>query len=256
MRRAAAVAAVAIAVAPAAAGCGSSGGSGAGRPQLIVSAASSLRDAFTAYGDTFRPARVRLAFGGSDELAAQIRAGGKVDVFAAANAKLPDQLHAEGKVGLPVAFTSNRLVLAVPAGPSRVKSLDDVAKPGVKVGIGGKAVPVGDYTRQVLAALPALERDRILTNVKTEEPDVAGIVGKLTQGAVDAGFVYATDVVGAKGALKAIQLPDRLRPKVEYEVAVVSGTKHRAEAQAFIDGLRGGAGQAALHRAGFLPVSG
>jgi molybdate transport system substrate-binding protein len=256
MRRAAAVAAVAIAIALAAAGCGSSGGSGAGRPQLIVSAASSLRDAFTAYGDTFRPARVRLAFGGSDELAAQIRAGGKVDVFAAANAKLPDQLHAEGKVGPPVAFTSNRLVLAVPAGSSHVKSLDDVAKPGVKVGIGGKAVPVGDYTRQVLAALPALERDRILTNVKTEEPDVAGIVGKLTQGAVDAGFVYATDVVGAKGALKAIQLPDRLRPKVEYEVAVVSGTKHRAEAQAFIDGLRGGAGQAALHRAGFLPVSG
>jgi molybdate transport system substrate-binding protein len=256
MRHAAGLAAVAIAIALAAAGCGGSGGSDGGRPQLIVSAASSLRDAFTAYGDTFTPARVRLAFGGSDELAAQIRAGGKVDVFAAANAKLPDQLHAEGKVGLPVAFTSNRLVLAVPAGSDRVKSLDDVAKPGVKVAIGGKAVPVGDYARQVLAALPALERDRILTNVKTEEPDVAGIVGKLTQGAVDAGFVYATDVVGAKGALKAIQLPDRLRPKVEYEVAVVTGTKHRAQAQAFIDGLRGGAGQAALRRAGFLPVSG
>jgi molybdate transport system substrate-binding protein len=92
--------------------------------------------------------------------------------------------------------------------------------------------------------------------VKTEEPDVAGIVGKLSQGAVDAGFVYATDVVGAKGALIAIQLPDRLRPKVEYEVAVVTGTKHPAEAQAFIDGLRRGAGQAALRKAGFLPVSG
>jgi molybdate transport system substrate-binding protein len=249
-------AALAVAIMLAAAGCGGSGDSSSGRPQLIVSAASSLRDAFTAYGDTFTPARVRLAFGGSDELAAQIRAGGKVDVFAAANAKLPDQLHSEGKVGLPVAFTSNRLVLAVPAGSSRVKSLDDVAKPGVKVAIGGKAVPVGDYTRQVLAALPALERDRILTNVKTEEPDVAGIVGKLTQGAVDAGFIYATDVVGAKGALEAIQLPGRLRPKVEYEVAVVAGTEHRAEAQAFIDGLRGGAGQAALRRAGFLPVSG
>jgi molybdate transport system substrate-binding protein len=249
-------AAVAAAVTLAAAGCGGSGDSSSGRPQLIVSAASSLREALTAYGDTFTPARVRLAFGGSDELAAQIRAGGKVDVFAAANAKLPDQLHAEGKVGLPVAFTANRLVLAVPAGSSRVKSLDDVATSGVKLAIGGKAVPVGDYTRQVLAALPPLERARILTNVKTEEPDVAGIVGKLTQGAVDAGFVYATDVVGAKGALEAIQLPDRLRPKVEYEVAVVTGTEHRAQAQAFIDGLRGGAGQAALRGAGFLPVSG
>jgi molybdate transport system substrate-binding protein len=256
MRRAARLATVAIAIALATAGCGGSGDSSSGRPQLIVSAASSLRDAFTAYGDTFTPARVRLAFGGSDELAAQIRAGGKVDVFAAANAKLPDQLHAEGEVGLPVVFTSNRLVLAVPAVSSRVKSLDDVAKPGVKLAIGGKAVPVGDYTRQVLAALPPLERDRILTNVKTEEPDVAGIVGKLSQGAVDAGFVYATDVVGAKGALKAIQLPDRLRPKMEYEAAVVTGTEHQAEAQAFIDGLRRITGQAALRKAGFLPVSG
>jgi molybdate transport system substrate-binding protein len=258
MRRAAGLTAVAIAIAiaPAAAGCGGSGDSGGGHPQLIVSAASSLRDAFTAYGDTFKPARVRLAFGGSDELAAQIRAGGKVDVFAAANAKLPDQLHAEGKAGLPVIFTANRLVLAVPAGSSRVKSLDDVATPGVKVAIGAKDVPVGGYTRQVLAVLPVLERDRILSNVKTEEPDVAGIVGKLTQGAVDAGFVYATDVVGAKGALKAIALPGGLRPKVEYEVAVVTGTKHKAQAQAFVDGLRRGAGQAALRKAGFLPVAG
>jgi molybdate transport system substrate-binding protein len=256
MRRAAGPTAVAIAIALTAAGCGGSGDSGGGRPQLIVSAASSLRDAFAAYGDTFKPARVRLAFGGSDELAAQIRGGGKVDVFAAANAKLPDQLHAEGKVGRPVIFTANRLVLAVPAGSSRVKALADVAMPGVKVAIGAKGVPVGGYTRQVLAALPVLERDRILTNVKTEEPDVAGIVGKLTQGAVDAGFVYATDVVGAKGALKAIALPGRLRPKVEYEVAVVTGTMHKAQAQAFVDGLRRGAGQAALRKAGFLPVAG
>jgi molybdate transport system substrate-binding protein len=177
-------------------------------------------------------------------------------VFAAANAKLPDQLHAEGKVGPPVTFTANQLVLAVPAGSTRVKSLDDVAKSGLKLAIGARDAPVGNYTRQVLAALPVLERKRILTNVKTEEPDVAGIVGKLTQGAVDAGFVYATDVAGTKGSLKAIQLPDRLRPKVEYEAAVVTGTRHRAQAQAFMDGLRSGAGQAALRAAGFLPVSG
>jgi molybdate transport system substrate-binding protein len=198
---------------------------------------------------------VRLSLGGSDELAAQIRAGGKGDVFAAANAKLPDQLHAEGKVETPVTFTANRLVLAVPASSTHVKSLDDVARAGVKLAIGGKDVPVGDYTRQVLATLPPIERDRVLTNVKTEEPDVAGIVGKLTQGAVDAGFVYATDVVGAKGALREVRLPAEVSPDVQYEAAVVTGTKHKAQAQAFVDGLRAGAGQAALHKAGFLPVS-
>jgi molybdate transport system substrate-binding protein len=252
MRRAlAATAALAVLVS----GCGGSS-SGSGHPSLIVSAASSLRNAFTQYGNGFKPATVRLAFAGSDELAAQIRAGGRVDVFAAANTKLPEQLYRERNVEKPVVFTANRLVLAVPAGSTRVKSLDDVAKPGVKLGIGAKGVPVGDYTRKVLAALPALERDRILTNVKTQEPDVAGIVGKLTQGAVDAGFVYATDVVGAKGVLRAIRLPAAVSPDVRYAAAVVAGTKHRAEANAFVDGLRSGAGQAALRKAGFLPVPG
>jgi molybdate transport system substrate-binding protein len=234
------------------AGCGGSSDTGP-RQQLIVSAASSLRNALTTYGDQFRPAVVRLSFGGSDELAAQIRAGGRADVFAAANAKLPAALHAEGEVERPVEFTANRLVLAAPRG-SDVRSLDDLAKAGVRTAIGSKTVPIGSYTRQVLAGLPASERDHILANVKTEEPDVAGIVGKLTQGAVDAGFVYATDVAAAGGTLRAVQLPARLRPTVVYSAAIVTGTHHRKQAQAFLDGLVHGAGQAALRRAGFLAL--
>jgi molybdate transport system substrate-binding protein len=248
MRRLAAILAALVVLA----GCGSSGGSN-DRPQLIVSAASSLRNALAEYGNGFRPALVRLSFGGSDELAAQIRAGGRADVFAAANTKLPAALFAEGKVERPVEFTANRLVLAVPK-DSHVNALDDLAKPGIKLAIGSATVPIGSYTRQVLSGLPGLERNRILANVKTAEPDVAGIVGKLTQGAVDAGFVYATDVTAAGGSLRAVQLPPRLRPTVVYGAAVVKGTRHHAQAQAFVGGLVRGAGQAALRKAGFLPL--
>jgi molybdate transport system substrate-binding protein len=234
------------------AGCGESANSDE-PPQLIVSAASSLRNALADYADQFHAAKARLSFGGSDELAAQIRAGGPADVFVAANAKLPEALFAEGKVEKPVKFTGNRLVLAVLKG-SHVKTLADVAKPGVKLAIGSASVPVGSYTRQVLAGVSSMERERILTNVKTAEPDVAGIVGKLTQGAVDAGFVYATDVAAARDALRAVQLPARLRPTVVYEAAVVKTTKHPSQATAFVDGLVAGAGQDALRNAGFLPL--
>src|SRR3954463_8134175 len=151
MRRALALLAV---LALAAAGCGGSGGSNE-RPQLIVSAASSLRNAFTDYAKTFDPAVVRLSLGGSDELAAQIRAGGRADVFAAANTKLPAALFKEGKVEKPVDFTANRLVLAAPKNSS-VKSLDDVAKPGTKLAIGSATVPIGIYTRKVLSGLPSI----------------------------------------------------------------------------------------------------
>jgi molybdate transport system substrate-binding protein len=238
------------------AGCGrddESSGSGS-KPQLTVSAAASLKQAFTDYGKQFPDASARFSFAGSDELAAQIRQGVTPDVFASANTSLPDALHTEGLVGAPRVFAANRLVLAVPAAERAIRSLDDLARPGVKLAVGSASVPIGAYTRTVLDRVAAPQRDEILANVRSEEPDVKGIVGKLTQGAVDAGFVYVTDVAATRGALRAIELPAELEPSVAYAAAVVDGAKHPAAAQRFIDGLVHGAGQAALRAAGFAPV--
>ena len=58
------------------------------------------------------------------------------------------------------------------------------------------------FHRAIIAA-----SHKILANVRSEEAEVTGIVGKLTQGAVDAGFTYVTDVKATNGALKAIPLP-------------------------------------------------
>jgi molybdate transport system substrate-binding protein len=232
---------------------GADSGSGGSKPQLTVSAAASLKNAFTQYGQSFSPADARFSFAGSDELAAQIEQGVKPDVFAAANTKLPDQLYEKGLVEKPTVFAGNKLVLAVPADGARVGSLDDLTKSGTSIVIGAEAVPIGTYTRTVLDALPKPKSAAILENVRSEEPDVAGIVGKLTQGAADAGFVYASDVRGAEGKLRAIELPANVSPAVAYGVAVVKGAKQPEQAQAFIDGLLDGAGRQALDAAGFLP---
>ena len=246
--------AIALALgAPAIAACGSDAGGGSQRPPLTVSAAASLKPAFTAYGRAFPAADVRLSFAGSDALAAQIEQGVRPDVFASANTKLPDQLYREGLVERPRVFASNRLVLAVPARARRVTSLRDLAERGTSIAVGAKSVPVGAYTRTVLGRLPAAQARAILANVRSEEPDVSGIVGKLTQGAVDAGFVYLSDVRGADGRLTAIELPASLQPTVAYGVAVVKGSKHPREAWRFVDGLIFGPGRRELRRAGFGP---
>jgi molybdate transport system substrate-binding protein len=144
-------------------------------------------------------------------------------------------------------------VIAVPANSTKVGSLSDLERPGVTVVVGSASVPIGSYTRKVLAKLgPALSA-KVLANVRSEEPDVAGIVGKLTQGAVDAGFTYRTDVKATKGALRAIPLPASLQPVVAYGVAIVKGAPHPAQAQAFISGLLSGSGRADLVEVGFLP---
>ena len=236
--------------------CGSDDSSSSGngsRPQLTVSAAASLKAAFTEYGKQFTDADSRFSFAGSDELAAQIEKGVKPDLFAAANTKLPDALYAKGLVEKPTVFAGNRLVLAVPSEGSKVNSLKDLQAKGVKLAIGAKDVPVGSYTRTVLDKLPPQESKAILANVRTEEPDVGGITGKLTQGAVDAGFLYASDVRATDDKLKAIQLPEELQPTVAYGVAVVKGAKHPKQAKAFIAGLLDGDGEQALQAAGFLP---
>jgi molybdate transport system substrate-binding protein len=243
MRRAAVVG-LALAVL---AGCGGDDET----PQLTVSAAASLKQAFTQYGRDFPEAQARFSFAGSDELAAQIEQGVKPDVYAAANTKLPQQLYEKGLVEQPTVFAGNRLVLAVPAG-SGIGALEDLAANGVALAVGAEDVPVGAYTRTVLDNLPAAQRRVILANVRTEEPDVAGIIGKLTQGAVDAGFLYVSDVRATDG-VEAIELPDALQPDVAYGVAVVKGARHPREARAFIAGLLDGEGARALERAGFEP---
>jgi molybdate transport system substrate-binding protein len=240
----------ALVAALALAGCG--GGGGRATPDLKVSAAASLKSPLTAYANSFAGAHGRLSFGGSDVLAAQIRQGGRTDVYAAANAALPDALFAQRLVERPVAFARNRLVLAVPAGSS-ARGLRDLERPGRRLAIGSATVPIGSYTRRALARLDPSERALVLGNVRSREPDVTGIVGKLTQGAVDGGFVYVTDVRATRGALRAIELPPTLRPGVVYEAAVVRGSDHAAQARAFIEGLLHGRGAAELRAAGFEP---
>jgi molybdate transport system substrate-binding protein len=229
------------------AGCGDDGDSS---PRLVVSAASSMTEALTSCSRDFSGADVRLSFAGSDELAAQIRQGVKPDVYAAANTKLPDELDKEGLLSKPVEFATNELVIAVPR-DSDVRDIGDLARGGVKLAIGSESVPIGSYTREVLARLPKAQADAVLANVRSNEPDVKGIVGKLTQGAADAGLVYVTDVNAAGDELRALRLPADLEPDVTYAAGVVNGAKQPDQARAFLNGLTDGGCSDALENAGF-----
>ena len=245
------VAAVALLLALTLVGCGV--GKGDQGSSLTVSAASSLKDAFTQYAEAFSDGEAKLQFAGSHALATQIRQGVRPDIFAAANTELPQELFAAGLVERPIIFAGNRLVIAVGRDAMKVKSLADLSARDITLAIGAAGVPVGDYTAKVLSRLPSVQRAAILNNVRSREPDVGGIVGKLSQGAVDAGFVYITDVEASGGRLKAIELPPALEPHVAYGVAVVKGSAQHKQAETFVAGLLDGGGQRALAGAGFEP---
>jgi molybdate transport system substrate-binding protein len=239
-----------------ASGCGDDDDGGADGARLVVSAASSMTEALESCAPEFEDAEgadVRLSFAGSDELAAQIRQGARVDVYAAANTSLPEELHGEDLLSEPVEFATNEFVLAVPDG-SEIESVEDVAEPGTKVVVGSESVPIGSYTREALAKLPPGQEEAILGNVVSNEPDVKGIVGKLTQGAGDAGFVYVTDVNATGGDLEAIELPEELDPVVTYGAGVPTQARESGLGQEFLDGLTLGPCATALEEAGFGPA--
>jgi molybdate transport system substrate-binding protein len=211
-----------------------------------------MTEALNACSPDFPHATVRLSFAGSDELAAQIRQGVKPDVLASANTEVPEALNKDGLLSKPVEFATNSLVLAVPA-DSNLRSLDDVSRNGVKLAIGSESVPIGSYTREVLARLPPAQGRGILANVRSNEPDVKGVVGKLTQGAADAGFVYRSDVDATRGRATAIELPRELQPTVTYAAGVVEGAKQPRAARKYVESLVSGGCAEALRRAGFGP---
>ncbi len=191
----------------------------------------------------------RYNFAGSDQLAFQITQGAPADVYAAASPKYPGRLHAKGLVSKPRVFATNELVLIVPRGnDAGIRSVYDLRRNGLRIVIGAKGVPVGDYTRKALAAL---KLSSVLQNVVSEETDVKSVVAKVALGEADAGFVYRTDALAAKRDLRELELPARARPKIAYELAVVKATTHLQAANAFVARVLGARGRLALRRAGF-----
>jgi molybdate transport system substrate-binding protein len=213
---------------------------------LQVFAAASLTNAFPQIDGA-----ARYQFSGSNTLAAQIALGAPADVFASANTALAWQLYRKHLVTKPVVFTRNSLVLIVPrANRAHIRSVYDLRKPYVKLVVAGPAVPAGAYARQVLHRL---RLSGVLRNVVSEEPDVRGVLAKVALGDADAGFVYSTDARTVRGKVRTIPLPRRARPAVAYAAAVVTRSRHRAAAQAWVKRLLGTRAQARLRAAGFLP---
>jgi molybdate transport system substrate-binding protein len=227
------------AVAPGCGGEDQAGGETAGGSErLTVYAASSLREALPALD----PAP-RYSFASSGTLKTQIRRGAPADVFLSAATDQPAALHEAGRCGEPIAFATNRLVLAVPL-DGRVDGLDDLRAGGLRVAIGADGVPAGDYARALLDRLGA--GDVLTANRVSEESSVAGVAAKVAFGSADAGFVYATDARAAGERVRTVPLP-RDEP-ARYALCVV---RDGPAARAFVAAVTSAAGRAVLREHGF-----
>jgi molybdate transport system substrate-binding protein len=236
--------------------------------QLTIFTAASLTEAFKEMGVNIEQAnpgtKVFFNFAGSPTLRTQLAQGARADVFASADEPNMQGAQKEGTIASePRLFVRNQLVAIVPAAnPAQLMRLQDLAKPGVKLVLTNKEVPVGNYARQALAkmsqdaAFGVEFATHVLANLVSEETNVKQVVAKVQLGEAHAGIVYASDVTPAvRGAVQMLAIPEPFNVIAHYPIAVVREAPNAAGARAFIDYVLSPAGQAILTKHGFLAVA-
>jgi len=230
----------------------------------MVFAASSLVDAFRDVAAEFEAENpgvsVVLNFDGSQRLRTQLEHGAKADLFASADWQQMDILLGAGLVNnQPVNFTANHLVVVVYPGFKQNPTLADLAEPGTKVLIAQGTVPVGVYSRTMLAnlqadsAFPSGYADQVLANVVSEEANVRSVAQKVALGEADAGIVYQTDA-GAPGIFHdvlVLPIPEPLNVIAAYPIVNLQDSTQQDLAQGFIEYLMSDEGQQVLRDHGF-----
>jgi len=233
--------------------------------ELIVFAAASLTESFNDLGKQFEAAnpgvRVVLNYAGSQQLSAQLVQGAPADVFASANAKEMLTAVKGGTVvsGTQKVFARNRLAVIFPKdNPAKIGKLADLAKPGLKLDLADKSVPVGQYTLDMLAKMskdPAYGANfqaDVLKNVVSYENDVKVVVSKVTLDEADAGVVYTTDAGAAANKLGSLEVPNQFNQIATYPIAPIAKAPQPELAGQFVAFVLSPAGQKTLASYGFI----
>ncbi len=235
--------------------------------EVVVFAAASLSDAFQEIARAFEEAhpgiRVAFNFASSSTLRTQLAQGAKADVFASADERNMRGAQQDGTIaGEPVPFVRNTPVIVVPGdNPAGVRSLKDLARPGVRLVLAVKDSPIGSYARQILQRASQDPdygsdfADRVLANVVSEEANVRAVLSRVVLGEADAAVVYRTDVTAdMRGKVRVIEIPAVYRIIAEYWIAVVRNASNPEGARAFVDFVLSPHGQQILARWGFQSV--
>jgi len=198
--------------------------------------------------------QVRIEFAGSGQLLARYQASGQGDVFLPGSHFYTDKLKEKDQV-----VWSKPVVLHVPvvgfpkAGRVEIHAFADLAKPGIRVGLGDpKAMALGRTAEDILAASGL--GDRIRANTVVRGATVKQLVLYLLKGDVDAAIVARADVFQNQDKLGMLEIdPSWYKPEI-VTVAVLRASRQVEKAQELARFLSSPQAVETFGRYGFLPV--
>ena len=233
---------------------------GCGRAQktpLLVFAGSAIKAPLDEYAEIWsrrNGVEVQLAYGGSGSVLSQMILARSGDVYISGSDDFMAKAEARKAVDPATRCTLATLVpvLAVPRGnPKRILALEDLARPGLRVGIGDpETVCLGAIALRLFREAGLLERiePNVVVHAKSCE-DVAAI---LALGQVDA--VIGWDVFDDQRPqdIAVVPLPPAWSAQTDHVVGAVAAFATHAElARSFLDGLTSPEGRAIVARHGY-----
>lgn len=176
-------------------------------PELNIYAGSMLRpaieDSIIAF-EAREGVRVSRTYNGCGILVAQMKAGQIPDAYFACDLEFMSQVTDIFPEATEV--SQNELVIMVPKGnPKNIASLQDLTKPGLRVGIGHEKQCAMGWITQNTFRESGLQQE-LMSNVAVQFPTGDMLVNELRIGSLDAAVAYLSNAAGAAEFLDAIEI--------------------------------------------------
>jgi ABC-type molybdate transport system substrate-binding protein len=140
------------------------------------------------------------------------------------------------RFGPATTVSGNQLVILVHKGnPHGIRRLADLAKPGLRVGVGHeKQCAMGVLTQQTLRE--DRSRDPVMKNVKVQSPTGDLLVNQMLAGTLDAVIAYISNAAGHADRLEAVPI-DIPCAFADQPFAVARDSEHKNLAGRLLDAI-------------------
>jgi molybdenum ABC transporter molybdate-binding protein len=221
------------------------------KPSLLLYSGAMLRPAIEKTITAFEEREgcsVTRVYNGCGILVGQMKTGAKPDVYFACDAQFMSMV--KEAFPAPIDVSLNQLVVLVPKGnPKGIKSLKDMAQPGLRIGVGHeKQCALGMITQETLKQ--SRVHAEVMKNVVVQTPTGDMLVNQLRTGSLDAVVAYFSNAVSAADSLEAypVDVPCALAVQ---PVAVARDASRKQIASRLIDALRSAESRARFEAEGF-----
>jgi len=214
------------------------------RVGLMLFCGAGLRDAVEELIDTFETREavtVQTTFDGSGKLLAQVTALKRGDLFMPGE---PFYVQKATEQGLIAEATVDSVCYLIPVifvrkdNPAGVKALADLARPGVRVGLGDeRSCAVGKATIDLLQRA-RVDLKRVERNVSVRTATVPELATAVQLSLVDAAVIWQATARQFRDKGDIVWIPSEVSGAVPVPVAVMKSSTHRAEAERFIEFLK------------------